>query len=201
MRWILLKPRFIKTLLTGFFLMFLISRVTHLQYLQNMLALPVLIWMVYSLISGFFQGKRSRKQFLADFKKFSQVSDPDYIDTCRDSAIAINYSNKTIYLIDGKLKKVLFHADILRWEVILNDTGFVGNLTITDQYGLPLSNNGAFGVPDLVVRHGTRKTADIGHVKFWVNDAENTIISVYVSNEKILDRLKHFGLVTGKKIT
>ncbi|MFZ6653946.1 hypothetical protein [Undibacterium sp. TJN19] len=193
------KRPVVRILLTAWVLFYVISQVTYSQTFRNILGLPVIIWTIYALINTVVKARRAKQQLLADIKSFSQISDPAYFDTCRESAIALNYANKTIYIIDDGKQKAMLYSDILRWEMEYKDGGglAIGGVSI----------NGAtaaaalFGVGffSLLGRY-LYKTNDIGYVKFWVNDAEHTIISVYVSNNAIIEKMQHFSMVNGLKV-
>lgn len=200
----LVKQPVVRTLLIAWVLFYVICQITSAQYMRNVLALPVIIWMVFSLVAAWSQLRRARKQLVADIKEFSQVSNPDHFDSCRESAMALNYNARTIYLIDGKKRRAISCNDILRWEMFYNDGDMVSGFVVGGSPGSPAGQavmGAALGGGILfVISRILFKRKDIGHVKFWVNDAEHTIMSVYVSNNKIIEQLQHFSMSNGLKI-
>lgn len=198
------KRPIIRILLIAWVLCYLLNQLHLPQYLNNILGLPIVIWTVYSIFAALRQAKRERLQLLADIKEFSQVSNPGYFDTCEGSALALNYEQKMIYLIDDKKRKAVSSADILRWEMSYNDGESASAFVVGGNPGSAAGQAviGAaigFGIFTLLGRWLNRRN-DIGHVKFWVDDAEHTIISVYVSNNKIIEQLQHFSMANGLKI-
>lgn len=200
----LVKQPVIRTLLIAWVLFYLINQNVSAQYMRNVLGLPVLVWMIYSLIAAVLQTRRARRRLIADIKEFSQTSNPDYFDSCRESAIALNYNTRMIYLIDGKKRKAILYSDILRWEMFYNSVDGVDGIVVGGSPGSPAGQaviGAAVGGGILyVLSRLLFKRKDIGHVKFWVNDAERTIISVYVSNNEIIEQLQHFSMTNGLKI-
>ncbi len=199
-----LKRPVVRTLLIAWILFYIIGQVANAQYMRNILGLPVIIWLVYSLINLFLSARRARKQLQADIQSYSQISNPDHFDTCEGCALAINYSAKTVYLIDEGKRKTIPFAEILRWEMFYNSGDTLGGFVIGGNLGTAAGQamiGGAlgFGIFTLIGRWVNRRD-DIGHVKFWVNDVEHTIVSVYVSNNRIIEQLQHFSMANGMKM-
>lgn len=189
----------VRILLTTWVLFYVISQVTYSQTMRNILGLPVIIWTIYALVNTVIKARNAKKQLLADIQSFSQISDPAYVDTCRESALALNYANKTIYMIDDGKKKAMPYSDILRWEMEYKGGGglAIGGVSVNGASAIAA----LFGVGffSMLGRY-LYKTDDIGYIKFLVNDAEHSIVSVYVSNDAIVEKMKHFSMVNGMKV-
>lgn len=200
----LVQKPIVRTLLIAWILFYVINQITYSEFMRNLLGLPVIVWAIYSVIAAVVRAKQARKQLRADIESFSQVSNPDYIDSCRESAIALNYPAKTIYLIDDKKRKAVQYSEILRWEMFYNEEYTINGGVIAGDPGSPAGQaviGAALGGGILVVISRLLfKRHDIGHVKFWINDTENTIFSVYVSNNKIIEQMQHFSMVNGLKV-
>lgn len=200
----LIKRPIIRILLITWGLFFILNQFHFPQFLNNLLATPVLIWMVYAIYSALRQAKLDRLQLIADIKSYSQVNQPSLFDTCEGSAIALNYEQKTIFLIDGKLRKSIPLEQFLGWEMNYNGGGGVAAFAAS---GNPSSMAGqaaigaaiGYGIFS-VLGYWLNRRKDIGHIKFWINDAERSMVSVYVSNDKIVEQLQHFSMANGLKV-
>ncbi|MES2036703.1 MAG: hypothetical protein V4495_02605 [Pseudomonadota bacterium] len=200
----LFKRPNIRTILIALFLFYLIGQFTSLQYMRNMLGLPVLLWIPYSFYSNYRKAKQAQLDMIKSIRDMSQVTDESCIDICGDNAMAINYNTNTLFLIDGKTRKTVPASQFLRWEMTPAGGGeitgvVVGGSTSTPQGQAVLGAAIGAGIFHVLINLFIKRK-DIGFIKFWINDAERSIVSVYVSKAAFVDQLEHFSLTIGRKI-
>lgn len=200
----LLKRPNVRTLLIAWVLLYLLASVVHEQYLRNIFGLPILLWIPYSFYSNYRKAKQAHQDMIKAIRDMSQVTTESCIDICGDNAMAINYHTNTIFLIDGKIRKTVTASQLLRWEMFepggTQITGFmVGGSAGTPQGQAVLGAAIGAGIFHVLIKLFIKQKA-IGYIKFWINDAERSIVSVYISNKAFLDQLQHFSLTIGHKV-
>ncbi|MBI3729969.1 MAG: hypothetical protein HY254_16780 [Burkholderiales bacterium] len=200
----LFKRPNIRTILIALVLLYLIGQFTSLQYMRNMLGLPVLLWIPYSFYSNYRKARQAHLDMIKAIRDMSQVTDESCIDICGDNAMAINYNTNTLFLIDGKTRKTVPASQFLRWEMTPAGGGeitgvVVGGSTSTPQGQAVLGAAMGAGIFYVLINLFIKRK-DIGFIKFWINDAERSIVSVYVSKAAFVDQLEHFTLTIGHKI-
>lgn len=200
----LFKRPNIRTILIALVLLYLIGQFTSMQYMRNMLGLPVLLWIPYSFYSNYRKARQAHQDMIKAIRDMSQVTDESCIDICGDNAMAINYNTNTLFLIDGKTRKTVPASQFLRWEMTPAGGGeitgvVVGGSTSTPQGQAVVGAAIGAGIFYVLINLFIKRK-DIGFIKFWINDAERSIVSVYVSKAAFVDQLEHFTLTIGHKI-
>ncbi|MFZ6769969.1 hypothetical protein ACO0LM_23185 [Undibacterium sp. Di26W] len=178
----LLKLNFVRNVLIGCFLLYLIGKITSVQYIQNILGLPVLLWIAGNVIYGLGHNRRVRKKFEKKVHAFCKFTDDNCLDICDGSAIAIHYDSKTIYLINNTAQIALQPSQVLRWEIGMARDEVKAKLTSATDYA---PSSAEF----------TQKQGGVSHVTFWIGNGAYNVFTVLVSSEAIVNRLKHFSLV------
>ena len=173
------------------------------QSVLNFLSYPFFFGFVYFVYRALTTRQRERRQMLTEISQFSQVSDETCVDVCDGSAIALNYAQKTIYLIDGQRRTTATPDDILHWEMhypasqlvkVLQGQGDAAALAKKAAIGLATGTT-VFGL----LRNLVFSPKENGHVKFWLKHTQNSVISVPVSSPHIVDQLQHFSMTHGVK--
>lgn len=178
----LLKLNFVRNVLIGCFLIYLIEKTISFQYIKNILALPVLLWIAGNVIYGLGHNRRERKKFEKRVHAFCKFTDENCLDIDDGNAMALDYDSKTIYLINKTGQIALQPEQILRWEIGMARDRITTTLTSATEY-TPSSAS------------VTMTPGGVSHVTFWINGGAYHVFTVAVSSEKIVNRLKHFSLV------
>ncbi|PXX41372.1 hypothetical protein [Undibacterium pigrum] len=180
----------IRNILIAWFLFYLIGSTFSAQYMRNILGLPVIIWFIYAFFAGLALEARRHSKLVTQIQQFSGVDSAKCADVCDHDGLAVNYDTKSIYIIDEGKPKSFACADVLFYEVADSSYRAMAEPKIAG------GGNGIFAT----FKRWMRGSDAIGRVKFWVNDAEHSVIIIAVSKKNILDQLHHFALTNGMKL-
>lgn len=180
----------IRNILIAWFLFYLIAITFSAQYMINILGLPVVVWFIYSFFAGLFSETRRHSKLVAEIQQFSGVNSAKCADVCDHDGLAVNYDTKSIFIIDEGKSKSFACADVLFYEVVDNSIRSMKEPEIAG------GGNGGFAT----LKRWLTYSDAIGRVKFWINDAEHSVITIAVSKKNIIDQLHHFALSNGMKL-
>ena len=180
----------IRNILIAWFLFYLIASTFSAQYMINILGLPVVIWFIYSVFAGLFSEARRHSKLVAEIQQFSGVNSAKCADVCDHDGLAINYDTKSIFIIDEGKSKSFACANVLFYEVVDHSRRPMGEPEIAG------GGNGGLAT----FKRWLTYSDAIGRVKFWVNDAEHSVITIAISKKNIIDQLHHFALSNGMKL-
>lgn len=186
----LIKHPLVRNILIAWLLFYIISSTFSAQYMRNILGLPVMIWFVLATIVGVSRTAQAQRELVAEIQRLSGVTSARCADVCDNDALAVNYDTKSVHVIDDGKSKAFSCADVMFYEVLGCTYGPVSDTEIA---------GGGRGIIHACKRW-LRYSDSIGRVKFWVNDAERSIITIVVSKKNIIDQLHHFALSNGMKL-
>ncbi len=189
---------------TLFFLMggpgFLWAHQNAFSYM-SFAAVGVAIWWLFKLT-------RRRKAFKAELgaaiREVSGVTDANCIDICIGDAIALNYHNRSVYVIlNGSDIRRIAYDKVLEWEYAdKNDpSAHYGDVIngaalgmFSPQAEMRMASMGAMGTAAALTVVGTaiNKTDDVGTLRLSVNDHSNPFATLSISRGDFIDRLRHF---------
>jgi hypothetical protein len=199
----LAKRPLLRVILIAIAVYWLLNRLPLPQAVLSFLFYPFVAAFLYFAYRALTTRQRQQQQLRDAIGQFSQVSDETCVDVCDGSAIALNYAQKTIYLIDGQRRTTATPDDILHWEMhypaselmkALSGQGDAAALAKKAAIGLATGTT-VFGL----LRKMVFSRPENGHVKIWLKHTQNNVISVPVSNPHIVDQLQHFSMTHGVK--
>lgn len=158
----------------------------------------------------YFKNARREKAFNIELHsaicEVSNVRDRKCIDTCRTSAVALNYKERCIYVIENSvtIRKLRFDNDVLGWEYVelgRQTNEFSANVIEGASIGM-FSNDSsmrsasasAMGTAAALSSIGTmlNQTPEVGTLRISLNDGTTPFVEIFISHRRFIDRFEHF---------
>lgn len=166
-------------------------------------ALGFSIWFYFK---NAWREKAFKDELYSAICEVSKVCDRECIDTCRTSAIALNYKERCIYVIENSatIRKLRFDNDVLGWEYFELGTQtneFSANVIKGASLGIFRNDSsmraasvGAMGTAAALSSIGTvlNRTPEVGTLRISLNDGTTPFVEIFISQRRFIDRFEHF---------
>lgn len=177
---------------------------------------PPLYILVGVAVWFFFRARRKDKRYRSELESairdISGVHDSRCIDVCMTTAIALDYSSQTVYVIqhDASIRKLHVDKHLLGWQYAEPASAtdeYYGNVVAGASIGLNSPSGafraasvGAVGTAAALAAVGStlNKLPHAGILTLSVNDARQAFCRLYISDRNFIERLQHFWQVCRK---
>jgi len=181
------------------------SQISHTTWF-SWLVFGAFVWAIWF----YFKSRKGEKEYTrhiaSAIQEVSNVNEGSCIEICRTTAVALNYAEQAVYIINGDcIKKLRFGQDILSWEFIPFEnssaqrlSGVMAGTQLVTRPGqsetMDLASGGAMAsaAAFALIGDALGKMPGQGVLEFSVNDATVPSVWVYIENLNYLKRLQHF---------